>query len=93
MVLQAGVLRNYEIWLEGDGGRQVPILLKQFAGPSEFRPQLLHELTIENDSNLYRVVRIDPTTNPDTEPVKYYVVVANTVDDRPRFTGFGKFGL
>lgn len=93
MVTQAGGLRNYNILLEGDGAKIKPMFLKGYVAPANFRPVVGHELTIENDTNLYRVVRVNPADNPSDKPVEYFVVVVGSKADRPRFTGFDGLGM
>jgi hypothetical protein len=65
---------NYDIYTDTND----PILLLEDALiEDEFRPQVGQEIFIKRTSKNYRITRSDPTNNPATEKVTYYVVPAD----------------
>lgn len=68
---------NYEFWLAGDGGNLADILLFSTFLDEWSRPVKGQQLTIKN--KLFDVVRVEPSSNPDNQLVKYFVAPHNPV--------------
>ena len=66
---------NYTFYLAGNGGNISDTILGQITREPWERPTLGLELKIK--SKTFRVIRIDPTSNPDNTTVSYYVEPLN----------------
>lgn len=66
---------NYTFYLAGNGGNISDTILGQITREPWERPTLGLELKIK--SKIFRVIRIDPPSNPDNTSVKYYVEPLN----------------
>lgn len=66
---------NYTFYLAGNGGNISDTILGQITREPWERPTLGLELKIK--SKTFRVIRIDPPSNPDNTTVSYYVEPLN----------------
>lgn len=82
-------IRSYSFFLEGNP----PTFLTSEMMLTAFRPVLHSELQLPGSRRIYRVVRVDPESNPDNQSNGYYLVDTKSKDAPLKFTGMDKDGL
>ncbi len=87
-------MARYSFWLEPQRASDSAIFLKAVTEPDSVRPVLGTEFTVGTSRVVYRIVRIDPHTNPgEPDNVDYFSVIVGSRADRPQMTGMDAKGL
>lgn len=77
-----GQIRDYQFFREKMSKFDDPQLICVHPMLEAFRPVVGSELSLPGTSNtIYRCVRVEPTSNPDNNPNKYFLVIVGSKAD------------
>lgn len=81
----------YVFYLENYIGKDIYVATENML--AALRPVVGTELTFNNSNKQYKVVRVEPSTNPSNQSNAYYVVDINSKEAPLRLTGMDAEGL
>jgi len=80
---------SYSFFLEGNP----PVFITSENMLSAFRPVVNTELMLPGDRRIYKVLRVDPDSNPNNQSNGYYLVDVKSKAAPMKFTGMDAKGL
>lgn len=84
-------LHSYVFYLENYIGKDIYVATEVML--AAFRPTVGQELRFNNSNKQYKVVRVEPPSNPATQSNAYYVVDIASKEAPLRLTGMDAKGL